>query len=142
MTGQLVPPTPAATLPPTLYPRQNNSANGNQGAGAGNGNTNNGNGNGNTNNGNGNQNQTSSTSSTLSIPITAPPGGVLITQPAQTSAASFFKIASAETITFGWNFTSLSITPSTLFVSAFCSANGNTYPVGSGTLAGTATQVR
>ena len=65
------------------------------------------------------------------------------TQPPQTAAPSFYKFAPSQKITFGWNITSLSITPSQLTVSTFCSANGNTYPVGptDGVIPGTATQV-
>ncbi|KAF8508971.1 hypothetical protein JB92DRAFT_3120405 [Gautieria morchelliformis] len=90
-----------------------------------------------------NSQASTATTSAIFIPITAPVGGVQFTQPPQTAAASFYKIASSQLITFGWNLTSLFITPSQLTVSAFCSANGNTYPVGptDGVIPGTATQV-
>jgi hypothetical protein len=52
------------------------------------------------------------------------------TQPAQTAAASYYKIASGQLITFGWTFTELQATPTSLTLSAFCGDNGNTYPVG------------
>ena len=83
----------------------------------------------------------STNSSSLVIPQTAPAGGLLITQPPQT-ATSFFKIAPSQPITFGWNITSLIVTPTHLTVSAVCE-NGNTYPVGptDGIIPGTATQV-
>jgi hypothetical protein len=83
----------------------------------------------------------SSSSSTLSIPATAPAGGITITQPPET-ATSFFKIATDQFITFGWNFTSILATPTHLTVSAVCE-NGNTYPVGptDGIIPGTATSV-
>jgi hypothetical protein len=83
----------------------------------------------------------SSTSSTLSIPQSAPAGGLTMTQPPQT-AVSFFKIAPSQPITFGWNFTSLLVTPTHLTVSAVCD-NGNTYPVGptDGIIPGSATTV-
>lgn len=83
----------------------------------------------------------SASSSTLSIPISAAAGGVTITQPPQT-ATSFYKIASGQLITFGWNFTDVLATPTHLTVSAVC-ANGNTYPVGptNGIIPGTATTV-
>jgi len=79
--------------------------------------------------------------SAVSIPQTAPAGGLTITQPPQT-ATSFYKIAPGNTITFGWNFTSLLLTPSHLTVSAICD-NGNTYPVGptDGVLPGNARSV-
>ena len=66
----------------------------------------------------------------------------LITQPAQTAQASFYKIAPGQSITFGWNFTSLYVTPTSLTISAICE-NGNTYPVGptDGVIPGSATQV-
>lgn len=64
-----------------------------------------------------------------------------MTQPPQT-AVSFYKIAPSQTVTFGWNFTSLYKTPTSLTLSAICD-NGNTYPVGptDGALPGTATEV-
>jgi len=69
-----------------------------------------------------------------------------MTQPAQTATAvSFYKIAPSDTITFGWNFTSLLVQPSSLTVSAVCADNGFTYPVGGangdGVIPGTATSV-
>lgn len=83
----------------------------------------------------------SPSSSTLSIPQTAPAGGLTITQPPQTQT-SYFKIAPSNTITFAWNFTFLLSTPTHLTVSAVCD-NGNTYPVGpsDGIIPGTATSV-
>lgn len=83
----------------------------------------------------------SSSSSSLSIPQSAPAGGLTITQPPQT-ATSYFKIAPSNTITFAWNFTSLLSTPTHLTVSAICD-NGNTYPVGptDGIIPGDATSV-
>jgi hypothetical protein len=82
------------------------------------------------------------TSSSYSpIPQSAPAGILSITQPQQT-ATSFFKIASGEAITFGWNTTYVLATPTHLTVSAICD-NGNTYPVGptDGVIPGTATEV-
>ncbi|KAH8115902.1 hypothetical protein DFH11DRAFT_1245306 [Phellopilus nigrolimitatus] len=84
----------------------------------------------------------SNTGSFISIPATAAAGGLTFTQPPQTADASFYKIASGAPITFGWNFTSLIVTPTHLTVSAFCE-NGVTYPVGptNGVIDGKATQV-
>jgi len=84
---------------------------------------------------------TSSSFSLVFIPPTAPAGILSITQPQQT-ATSFFKIASGEAITFGWNTTYVIATPTHLTVSAVCD-NGNTYPVGptDGVIPGTATEV-
>ncbi|KAF9443309.1 hypothetical protein P691DRAFT_797519 [Macrolepiota fuliginosa MF-IS2] len=75
------------------------------------------------------------------IPPNAPAGGILMTQPPQT-AVSFYKVAPSQTVTFGWNFTSVLQDSQSLTVSAICD-NGNTYPVGptDGVLPGTATQV-
>ncbi|KAF9041645.1 hypothetical protein BJ165DRAFT_1416198 [Panaeolus papilionaceus] len=62
------------------------------------------------------------------IPANAAVGGLLFTQPPAT-VTSFYKIAPSQFITFGWNLTSLSVTPTKLTFSAVCE-NGNTYPVG------------
>lgn len=70
----------------------------------------------------------SASGSFISIPQTAGEGGLSFTQPASSSNA-FFKIASDAPITFGWNYTSLYVTPTSLTISAICD-NGNTYPVG------------
>jgi len=88
------------------------------------------------------QSSSAPSSTTVSIPQTAAAGGLTFTQPPQTAAASFFKIAPSQPITFGWNFTSLLVTPTHLTISAICD-NGNTYPVGptDGIIPGTATQV-
>ncbi|OXG79483.1 hypothetical protein C349_04432 [Cryptococcus neoformans var. grubii Br795] len=67
---------------------------------------------------------------TVSIPGTAAAGGITVTQPPSTASASYYKIAKDSWITFGWNMTSLYVTPTSLTVVASCSANGNTYPVG------------
>jgi hypothetical protein len=58
-------------------------------------------------------------------------------------STSFYKIAKDQPITFGWNYTSLYVTPQHLTISAFCSQNGNRYPVGAsdGVVPGNATQV-
>ncbi|GAA5974689.1 hypothetical protein JCM5350_001251 [Sporobolomyces pararoseus] len=73
--------------------------------------------------------QSSATSSSLSIPQTAAAGGLTYLTPAQTAAASYYKIASGNPITFGWNYTSLYVTPSSLTFEARCTANGYTYPI-------------
>ena len=81
--------------------------------------------------------------SQTSIANSLPAGVLSFTQPPQTAAASYYKIAANNPITFGWNFTYLVQTPTRLTVSAFCSSNGNTYPVGptDGVIDGAATQV-
>ncbi|TFK47519.1 hypothetical protein OE88DRAFT_1665697 [Heliocybe sulcata] len=81
------------------------------------------------------------TSSSLSIPQSAPAGGITITQPPQT-ATSYFKLASNNPVTFAWNFTYVLVTPTHLTVHAV-GENGNTYPVGptDGIIPGSATSV-
>ncbi|PWN53650.1 hypothetical protein IE53DRAFT_359827 [Violaceomyces palustris] len=95
---------------------------------------------------NGNAGGTASGSGTVApsvtIPSSAPAGGVSVTQPPQTADASYYKIAQGVDVTFGWNFTSVIQYPNSLTVQAYCSENGNTYPVGPSTgLPGRATQV-
>lgn len=77
----------------------------------------------------------------ISIPQSAPVGGLTITQPPQT-ATSFYKIAQSNPVTFGWNFTSLYSQPAHLTLHAV-GENSNTYPVGpsDGIIDGTATSV-
>ena len=81
--------------------------------------------------------------SQTSIANSLPAGVLTFNQPPQTAAASYYKIAPNNPITFGWNYTYLIQTPTRLTVSAFCSSNGNTYPVGptDGVIDGAATQV-
>ncbi|WFD25568.1 hypothetical protein MNAN1_000528 [Malassezia nana] len=72
-----------------------------------------------------------------------PAGGITITEPAVNAASSYYKIGPHVSVTFGWSFTSLTATPSRLFVAASCSQNGVTYPIApspSG-IAGDATQI-
>ncbi|KAJ6262804.1 hypothetical protein Dda_1361 [Drechslerella dactyloides] len=56
-----------------------------------------------------------------------PPGGVVIQTPITTSGSLYYKIG--QTVTFGWNYTSLSISPSAVNVAAFCSDNSQTYTI-------------
>lgn len=42
----------------------------------------------------------------------------------------FYKIAQDNFITFGWNFTDVIASPTSLTLQAYCSQNGFTYPVG------------
>ncbi|KAK0529696.1 hypothetical protein OC834_003584 [Tilletia horrida] len=75
----------------------------------------------------GNNQPVASTTSTISIPQTAAAGGITITRPDQTAPASYYKLASNAQVTFGWNFTSVIATPSTLHIQAYCPANSVTY---------------
>lgn len=81
-----------------------------------------------------------SSTTPISIPANAPAGGISFTQP-PTTAVSYYKIAPSYTITFGWNMTDVLVTPASLTFSAYCSSNKNTYPVGTITAPGTATQM-
>src|SRR5882757_3419222 len=63
-----------------------------------------------------------------SIPLGAAAGAVTLTMP-PIQSTSFYKIAPSQSITFGWNFTGLYVTPTAITVAAV-GANGNTYPVG------------
>lgn len=75
---------------------------------------------------------------TSAIPSSAPAGGITITEPQQTAAQSYYKIAQGISVTFGWNFTSVLKYPTSLVVQAFCSENSNTYTLAT-SLPGTAT---
>ena len=72
----------------------------------------------------------SAASSSISIPQGAAAGGLTVTDPAQTADASYYKIAQGVAVTFGWNLTSLVITPASLTVAAVNSAQSNTVTLG------------
>lgn len=74
-------------------------------------------------------NSTTSTSSSSSISINPVDGagGVAMITPAATAAASYYKIE--DYVTFAWNYTSLSVTPSAIDILASCSANDATYTI-------------
>ncbi|KAF3938372.1 hypothetical protein ABW19_dt0207033 [Dactylella cylindrospora] len=57
----------------------------------------------------------------------SPPGGVVMQTPVTTSGSQYYKIGNP--ITFGWNYTSLIISPSAVNVEAFCSDNSQTYTI-------------
>ncbi|KAG1742742.1 uncharacterized protein EDB91DRAFT_1051686 [Suillus paluster] len=63
-----------------------------------------------------------------SVSAGAPPGAITITMP-PIQSTSYYKLAPSEYITFGWNFSSISVAPTSLTVAAV-GANGYTYPVG------------
>ncbi|KAH6908844.1 hypothetical protein BKA70DRAFT_1562334 [Coprinopsis sp. MPI-PUGE-AT-0042] len=70
------------------------------------------------------------------VPITAPAGNLVITEPPQAVGTSFYKIfpsgdggSGANLITFGWNMTDVIVQPTSLTVKAACE-NGYTYAVG------------
>jgi len=66
-----------------------------------------------------------------------------MTMPPATALPSFYKIAPNNPITFGWNFTSLYVQPTSITVKAICTANGFTYYLASnsGVIPGTATSI-
>lgn len=76
----------------------------------------------------GNSTRTSS-GSTKSTPVDPrlPAGGVSIISPAVTAGSQYYKVG--DTVTFEWNYTSLSNTPSAVDVFATCSLNQATYTI-------------
>jgi len=74
------------------------------------------------------------------VPTGAQAGSITITMP-PIQSNSYYKIAPSEYVTFGWNFSSIIVTPTALTVAAV--ANGNTYPIGptDGVISGTAQSV-
>ncbi|KAF5325016.1 hypothetical protein D9619_009570 [Psilocybe cf. subviscida] len=71
-----------------------------------------------------------SSRSYLPIPLTAPPGSVVITQPVSSPGAdpALYKIARGSPVTFGWKFSDVIATPTHLTIAAI--AGGRTYAVG------------
>jgi hypothetical protein len=56
-----------------------------------------------------------------------PAGGIAMVTPSAIAGAQFYKIG--EWITFAWNYTSLSVTPSAIDIMATCTANQQTYTI-------------
>ncbi|KAF3407785.1 hypothetical protein DPV78_000441 [Talaromyces pinophilus] len=82
---------------------------------------------------------TSTTKSTsISVDPEWPAGGASMTNPASTST-TYYKIG--QNITFGWNFTSLHITPTAVDVIASCSSNSATYTLANNVTYSNATSV-
>lgn len=76
----------------------------------------------------GNQNSTSHHGTkTTSIDPRLPPGGVEMLTPAPIAGSQYFKIG--DYVTFAWNYTSLSVTPSYIDVMASCSVNNQLYTI-------------
>ncbi|EEH35446.1 hypothetical protein PAAG_06493 [Paracoccidioides lutzii Pb01] len=73
--------------------------------------------------------ETTSEPKTTEIPFDAPPGGIMVVQPAITDGPTYIKIGT--TATFKWNYTSLIVTPSAIVVAAYCSKNSHTYTISS-----------
>ncbi|MCJ1410783.1 hypothetical protein MMC19_004869 [Ptychographa xylographoides] len=68
---------------------------------------------------------------TTSIDPRLPAGGVQMLTPAAIAQASYYKIG--DQITFGWNYTSLVVTPTAVDILAYCSANQATYTIATNT---------
>ncbi|KAJ9195004.1 hypothetical protein DTO164E3_6988 [Paecilomyces variotii] len=69
--------------------------------------------------------KTSSSTSSISINPAAGPGGISMLTPSANAQSTYYKIG--DYVTFKWNYTSLSITPSAVNVVASCSLNSETY---------------
>ncbi|KAK4547762.1 hypothetical protein LTR36_000720 [Oleoguttula mirabilis] len=75
---------------------------------------------------------TTSKSSTTTFAATAADGGISLITPDVLSGSQYYKIgtaASKEYVTFAWNYTSLSVTPSAVDILASCSLNSATYTI-------------
>ncbi|MCJ1419263.1 hypothetical protein MMC32_005617 [Xylographa parallela] len=70
-------------------------------------------------------NRTSSGPETTSIDPRLPAGGIEMLTPAAIAPASYYKIG--DQITFGWNYTSLIVTPTAIDILATCSACASAY---------------
>lgn len=82
---------------------------------------------------------TSSTKSTsISIDPEWPEGGASMTNPASTTT-TYYKIG--NNVTFGWNFTSVEVTPTAIDVIASCSSNAATYTLAKNVTYANATSV-
>ncbi|RMZ79636.1 hypothetical protein DV737_g3284, partial [Chaetothyriales sp. CBS 132003] len=71
--------------------------------------------------------KTSKTQTTTSIDARLPAGGVEMISPAATDGSQYYKVG--DYVTFQWNYTSLSVTPSAVDVLASCSLNSATYTI-------------
>lgn len=70
---------------------------------------------------------TKKSSKTPAVDPRLPAGGVQMLTPATTAATTYYKVG--DYVTFGWNYTSLSVTPSHIDVYVTCTANSATYTV-------------
>lgn len=75
----------------------------------------------------GSSKNTKTTSTSVSIDSDSPAGGVTMITPNALSTSSYYKIK--DYVTFAWNYTSLSVTPSAIDILASCSANDATYTI-------------
>jgi hypothetical protein len=58
-----------------------------------------------------------------------PAGGISMVTPNALAGEQFYKVGKNNFITFAWNYTSLSVTPTAIDVMASCSANQATYTI-------------
>ncbi|KIX96618.1 uncharacterized protein Z520_07884 [Fonsecaea multimorphosa CBS 102226] len=78
----------------------------------------------------GSQNATTIRSTkTTAIDPRLPPGGVSLITPAAIDGPQYYKVG--DFVTFAWNYTSLSVTPSAIDVLASCALNDATYTISS-----------
>ncbi|KAI9820252.1 MAG: hypothetical protein M1827_005874 [Pycnora praestabilis] len=70
---------------------------------------------------------TDKSAATTAIDPRLPAGGVQMVTPGVLAGAQYYKVG--DFVTFGWNYTSLSVTPSAVDILASCSLNDNTYTI-------------
>ncbi|KAI9793067.1 MAG: hypothetical protein M1816_000965 [Peltula sp. TS41687] len=75
----------------------------------------------------GSQTADSNSTSTIEIDPRLPAGGVQMITPAPTAGPQYYKIG--DKITFGWNYTSLSVTPTAIDIMASCTENHKLYTI-------------
>jgi hypothetical protein len=66
-------------------------------------------------------------SKTTDIDPRLPAGGIVMLTPSALAAPSYYKIG--DFVTFGWNYTSLSVTPSAIDIVASCQRNDQVYTI-------------
>jgi len=82
---------------------------------------------GTTNKNNNNQHTTAKYETTKTFDPRLPAGGISMVTPNIMSGAQYYKIA--DYVTFAWNFTSLSVTPTALDIMASCTTNSALYTI-------------
>ena len=70
---------------------------------------------------------TKKSAKTSAVDPRLPPGGVQMLTPDTTAATTYYKVG--DYVTFGWNYTSLSVKPSKIDVYVTCTANSATYTI-------------
>ncbi len=77
----------------------------------------------------GSSKQTSSAAQTTSVDPRLPAGGVNLLTPAAITQTTYYKIG--DSVSFVWNYTSLSVAPSNVDILVSCTANSATYTLSS-----------